>query len=61
VRDDFLHAQASVDWAVSHFLDMDRRIKDWLTVNAHIAIEELQCVRALPFARGDGRWRPRNV
>jgi hypothetical protein len=40
VRDDLFHAQASVDWAASHFLDMNRRFEAWLSVNVHIAVEE---------------------
>lgn len=40
MRDDLLHAQASVDWAVSHFPSFEQRMAAWLADNVHIRVEK---------------------
>ena len=41
MRDDLLHAQASVDWAVSQFPAFQKRIDDWLRLNVEFAVEDM--------------------
>jgi len=40
MRDDLLHAQASVDWAVSHLPSLQKRLDAWTDANVGMAIEE---------------------
>jgi hypothetical protein len=40
MRDDLLHAQASVDWAASQFPDFKKRLDAWLNDNVYLAIRE---------------------
>ena len=41
MQDDLLHAQASVDWAVSKFPAFQAIIDDWLRVNINFGIKKL--------------------
>src|ERR1700730_7265507 len=40
MRDDLLHAQASVDWPVSQFPSLESRVNTWLNFNLEVAIED---------------------
>ena len=40
MRDDLLHAQASVDWAVAQFPSLAQRIDSWLKFNIEVAVED---------------------
>jgi hypothetical protein len=42
MRDDLLPAKASVDWAVSNFPSLKRRLSAWLKDNVHVEIKELE-------------------
>jgi hypothetical protein len=41
MRDDLLHAQASVDWAESNLPILKQRLDAWLKDNIHVVIKEL--------------------
>jgi hypothetical protein len=40
MRNDLLHAQASVDWAVAQFPSLQERIDSWLKLNVSAIVEE---------------------
>jgi len=41
MRDDLLDAQASVDWAISHFPSLKERLSSWLETKVSVEIKEL--------------------
>ena len=40
MRDDLLHAQASVDWAVARMPDLQERLDSWASANVSVEIED---------------------
>jgi hypothetical protein len=40
MRDDLLHAQATVDWAISQFPSLQERINAWVELNIEVVIED---------------------
>ena len=42
MRDDLLSAQACVDWAVSHFPPLEKRLQEWVDANVEAHIKELE-------------------
>src|ERR1700746_2057810 len=42
LRNDLLHSQASVDWAVAQFPSLQERINSWLTDNFDIVVRETE-------------------
>ena len=40
MRDDFLDAYASVDWAVDRLPDLEARINGWLRLNVVVEVED---------------------
>jgi hypothetical protein len=41
MRDDLLHAQAAVDWAVSQLPAFAKKISDWLALNVDVGVKDL--------------------
>jgi hypothetical protein len=41
MRDDLLHATASVDWAEAQFSSFQQRLNEWLEANVHARVKEL--------------------
>jgi len=42
MRDDLLHAQAAVDWAVSNLPSFQERLYAWIAANIHIFLKETE-------------------
>jgi len=42
MRDDLLHAEASIDWAISNLSAFEQRMIDWLKLNTEIVLEDLE-------------------
>jgi hypothetical protein len=41
MRDDLLHAQASVDWAISQLLAFSERLGSWLSLNVEVGVRDV--------------------
>jgi hypothetical protein len=41
MRDDLLHARASIDWAVAHFQDFQSRLDAWCKANVEVSVKQL--------------------